>query len=75
MAQPRTIPDFIQWSQSAILTLMNDILSVLSSSSAVAISKDPEILARLDEVIHQLERLNTQLAMETGNAVELGEKV
>ena len=76
-AQRKTIPDFVQWSQSAILKVINDILSVLSSTRAVEVAnaKDIEILGRLDEVVHQLERLNTQLAVATGNAVDLGEKV
>ena len=77
VAQRKTIPDFVQWSQSAILTLLNDILSVLSSKRVVTVIKpnDLEILGRLDEVVLQLERLNTQLAVATGNDVELGEKV
>ncbi len=77
VAQRKTIPDFVQWSQGAILKVINDILSVLSSTRAVDVAnaKDIEILGRLDEVVHQLERLNTQLAIATGNDVELGEKV
>ncbi len=77
VAQRKSVPDFVEWSQSAILTLLNKILSVLSSKRVVTVVKpnDLEILGRLDEVVLQLERLNTQLAVATGNTIDLGEGV
>lgn len=75
MALRRKEPaEFVEWSQSAILQRLKQILSQIGapSTSTKAVT-DAQVVERLDQVILQMEKLNTQLALITENDIELGE--
>ncbi len=65
----------VSWSQSAILKRLRDIVLALSGTSTVTVSnsREDETLERLDSIILQMERLNNQLMIVTGNSLDLGE--
>ena len=76
----------VSWSQSSILKRMKDILlaisqgtttseTVTSDTDATAVRnvRDYEILERLDQVINQMERLNTHLSYLTESQLDIGD--
>ena len=65
----------VSWPQSAILKRLRDILLALSGTSSVTVvdSQETDIVDRLDSVILQLEKLNTQLVLFTDNNLSIGE--
>lgn len=84
--QRKTPPTAVAWDQQNILARLRDLEAVIAdftkstsnpssdaSATLVRNVRDYEILERLDQVVEQLERLNTHLVLMTGNQLSIGE--